>query len=89
MCTLEQILLGVAKSMGIRRQKCTAYMGEMINGYKLYWSLNLKGRDCLSEQNVDWTIVLKFILKKQGKKTWIRLIWLQIESTGRPLWTWQ
>jgi hypothetical protein len=45
-----------------------ACIGVMRNSYKFFWSENLKGRDHSEDLDVDGTIILEWILRKQGGK---------------------
>jgi hypothetical protein len=42
---------------------------------------SVKGRDHLEDLDVDGRIVLKLILRKQGWRVWIGLIWLGIDTS--------
>jgi hypothetical protein len=52
---------------------CNAH-GEM-NAY-IFWSESIKGRDDSKYLGVDGRIILKWILRNLGGRTWIRSIWL-------------
>jgi hypothetical protein len=45
-----------------------------------FWSVRLKVRGHSEDLKVDGIIILKYILRKQGAKVWIGLIWLRIRQ---------
>jgi hypothetical protein len=53
------------------RDRCTQYI-----------LLKSNGRDHLEDLDVDWRIILKWILGKQAGKLWTECIWLRIGISG-------
>jgi hypothetical protein len=52
-----------------------------------FWWGNLKERDCFEGLVVDGRSVLKSVIKETGGRLWTGLIWLNIGTSGEPLWT--
>jgi hypothetical protein len=57
------------------------FIRDKRNAYKTYSEVP-KRRERLEIIVADGTIILKFILKKEGVKFWTRLIWLRIRISG-------
>jgi len=60
-CTHRQILLGSSRRM--RWARHVSFMGEMRNAYKILVG-KPKGIDHLRDLDVDWRMILKWIVKK-------------------------
>jgi hypothetical protein len=60
---------------------CSAYGGggEVCTGF---WCGNLRKRDHLADQDVDWRIILRRIFMKWDVGVWTGLSWLGIETSG-------
>jgi len=50
-----------------------------------FWWGDLRERDHVEDLGIDRGIILKWIFKKYDGEVWIGLIWLRIETGGRPL----
>jgi hypothetical protein len=46
---------------------------------------NLKGGDHLEDLDIDWRIILEWILGKYSGRLWTGFIWLRIRINGEPL----
>jgi hypothetical protein len=55
-------------------------MGEIENVYKIS-----KGRHCYEDLGKERSIILEWILWKQGGKVWTGFIWLRIGTSCRML----
>jgi hypothetical protein len=42
----------------------------------------LSERDSLENPDLDWSIILKWILKKLDGRAWIGFIWLRVRTVG-------
>jgi hypothetical protein len=69
-------------SMG---RTCTTLGGEVCT---VSWWENLKQINHKEDQGVYERIILKIILEKYDGGMWTGLIWLRIETSGRPLTCW-
>jgi hypothetical protein len=47
-----------------------------------FWLESLKGRDHSEDLDVDGSIILKCILRKECLGVWIEFIWLRIGTVG-------
>jgi hypothetical protein len=47
---------------------------------RIFWVEILTGRDRLDDLGVDRNMILNWILRKQGERVWIGLIWLRIKT---------
>jgi hypothetical protein len=50
----------------------------------VYWG-NLKGKDHSEDLDVDWKIILEWMLGKCNGKAWTGFIWLRIGTSGGAL----
>jgi len=53
--------------------------------YTGFWWGNLKERDRLGDPRVDWSIILRCILRKWYAGAWTGSIWLRIGTGGGHL----
>jgi hypothetical protein len=68
----------------VRRMKWTGHvacMGEMRGADRFWWG-NLVARDHMEDPGTDWSIILKWIVKKWDEETWTGLLWLRIGTGG-------
>jgi hypothetical protein len=56
--------------------------GDVHTGF---WWKRLRKRNYLEDLNVCGSIILKWIIKKYGGRTWTGFIWLRIATSGRLL----
>jgi len=73
--------------MKVDKMVLTCSTHRHMRMYIVSQSANPKGRDHLRDINVDGMIILKRILRKQGRKLWTGCIWLRTGTNGGLLWT--
>jgi hypothetical protein len=47
-----------------------------------FWAENLKVKGYLEDPGVDGSIILEWILRKEGGNVWTRFIWVSMASSG-------
>jgi hypothetical protein len=57
------------------------YGGEK-NAYRVLVRKSKGKKTYLEDLGENWNILFKLILRKQGGRAWIALIWLSIEKSG-------
>jgi hypothetical protein len=55
-------------------------MGEIRDSFRVFVE-EPEGKDHLGDIGLDGVILLKWILKKQGRRLWTGFIWLRIGTT--------
>jgi hypothetical protein len=50
--------------------------------HKIFWLENMKGRDNSENLNVDGSLILEWILGKQGGKVGSECIWIRTGTSG-------
>jgi len=63
----------VIKSRRIRWSGHVARKGDGIAAYRVWWG-NLRKRDNLENIGLEWRIILKCILKRNGGMGWVWLL---------------
>ena len=84
-CTPHPIFFRVIKS---RRMTWAGHVGRMVESRGIYRVLvgKLEGmRLLLTDQGVDWRIILRWIFRMWDVRIWTGLSWLRIGTVGGHL----